>query len=172
MWWCENQCGWFWNLEIWVKFFEGEFSSGGEKLEGIFEGVVFGVVGCFIACFWRWLVPKVQVTFYIDPTTMEYIRARASGEKRSISLVVNELLSDVAAAGLTPADGFDVLLPVLNAGVHQSLNRAVDGLNSRLRHLLEQAVVNSLANRLAVFQLLAVEFGVEEATRIHDEATA
>ena len=116
-------------------------------------------------------MPKEQVTFYIDPTTMEYLRARASGEKRSISLVVDELLSNVAAEGLTPADGFDVLLPALNAGVHQSLNRAVDGLNSRLRHLLERAVVNSLANRLAVFQLLAVEFGVEEATRIHEEAT-
>lgn len=117
-------------------------------------------------------MPKEQVKVWLDPAALAYVRGRASSEKGSVSSVVNEIVVSESGRVLTTADGLEVLLPALNAGVHQSLNRAVDGLNSRLRHLLERAVVNSLANRLAVFQLLAVEFGVDEATRIHEEATA
>ncbi len=115
---------------------------------------------------------KEQLTVRIEPEALAYVRGRASAEKASLSSVVNEIVVAESCRVLNTVDGLEVLLPALNAGVHQSLNRAVDGLNSRLRHLLERAVVNSLANRLAVFQLLAVEFGVEEATRIHEEATA
>lgn len=116
-------------------------------------------------------MPKEKVSFRVDATVMRYIRARASGEGRSESLVVNELLAQ-AAQGITPADGFDVLMPSLNAAVHQAIHQSVDGLNSRLKHLLSKALVSSLANRLMLFQLLAAEFGVEMARRIHDEATA
>lgn len=116
-------------------------------------------------------MPKEKVSFRLDAAVMRYIRARASGEGRSASLVVNELLAQ-AAQGITPADGFDVLMPSLNAAVHQAIHQSVDGLNSRLKHLLSKALVSSLANRLMLFQLLAAEFGVEMARRIHDEATA
>lgn len=115
---------------------------------------------------------KERVTVWIEAEALGYVKALARAEKGNVSSVVNQIVVAESARVLNPADGFDVLFPALNAGVHQSLNRAVDGLNSRLKHLLERAVVNSLANRLAVFQLLAVEFGVEEATRIHEEATA
>jgi hypothetical protein len=114
---------------------------------------------------------KQQVKVWLDPAALTYVRGRASAEKESVSGVVNQIVVLESCRVLSTADGLEVLLPALNAGVHQSLNRAVDGLNSRLLHLLERAVVNSLANRLAVFQLLAVEFGVEEATRIHEEAS-
>ena len=116
-------------------------------------------------------MPKEKVSFRVDAAVMRYIRARASGEGRSASLVVNEILAQ-AAQGITPADGFDVLMPSLNAVVHQAIYQSVDGLNSRLKHLLSKALVSSLANRLMLFQLLAAEFGVEMARRIHDEATA
>lgn len=116
-------------------------------------------------------MPKEKVSFRIDAAVMRYIRARASGEGRSAALVVNEILGD-AAQGIIPADGFDVLMPSLNAAVHQAIHQSVDGLNSRLKHLLSKALVSSLANRLMLFQLLAAEFGVEMARRIHDEATA
>jgi hypothetical protein len=117
-------------------------------------------------------MPKQQVKVWLDPEALMWVRGQASGDKESVSSVVNQIVVAESCRVLNTADGLEVLLPALNAGVHQTLNRAVDGLNSRLRHLLERAVVNSLANRLAVFQLLAVEFGVEEATRIHEEATA
>jgi hypothetical protein len=115
---------------------------------------------------------KERVTVWIETEALGYVKALARAEKGNVSSVVNQIVVAESSRVLNPADGFDVLFPALNAGVHQSLNRAVDGLNSRLKHLLERAVVNSLANRLAVFQLLAVEFGVEEATRIHEESTA
>jgi hypothetical protein len=140
-----------------VKVLEGEFFWG---------RVVFYIL--FLEVF----VSKEKVTFYVDPKTMGYIRARAVSEKRSASLVINDILSSVAADGLTAADGFDVLLPALNAGVNQGIHKAIDGLNSRLKHLLKRAMVYGLANRLAVFQLLAAEFGVENAKRIYDEATS
>ena len=116
-------------------------------------------------------MPKQQVKVWLDPEALMWVRGQASADKESVSGVVNQIVVAESCRVLSTTDGFDVLLPALNAGVHQSLNRAVDGLNLRMRHLLERAVVNSLANRLEVFQLLAVEFGVEQATRIHEEAT-
>jgi hypothetical protein len=116
-------------------------------------------------------MPKEKVSFRVDAAVMRYIRARASGEGRSASLVVNEILGE-ASQGITPADGFDVILPSLNAAVHQAIHQSVDGLNSRLKHLLSKTLVSSLANRLMLFQLLAAEFGEETARTIHDEATA
>ena len=47
----------------------------------------------------------------------------------------------------------------------------MDGLNSKLKHLLFKTLVSSLANRLMLFQLLTAEFGEETARTIHDEAT-
>ena len=85
--------------------------------------------------------------------------------------MVNEILGE-AAQGITPADGFDVLLPALTAEVHSAVHQSVDGLNSRLKHLLSKALVAGLSNRMMLFQLLAAEFGVETARTIYDEATA
>ena len=116
-------------------------------------------------------MPKEKVSFRVDAAVMRYIRARASGEGRSAALVVNEILGE-AAQGITPADGFDVLLPALTAEVHSAVHQSVDGLNSRLKHLLSKALVAGLSNRMMLFQLLAAEFGVETARTIYDEATA
>ena len=116
-------------------------------------------------------MPKEKVSFRVDAAVMRYIRARASGERRSAALVVNEILGE-AAQGITPADGFDVLLPALTAEVHSAVHQSVDGLNSRLKHLLSKALVAGLSNRMMLFQLLAAEFGVETARTIYDEATA
>jgi hypothetical protein len=116
-------------------------------------------------------MPKEKVSFRVDTAVMRYIRARASGEGRSASLVVNEILGD-ASQGITPSDGFDVIMPSLNAAVHQAVHQSVDGLNSRLKHLLSKALVAGLSNRMMLFQLLAAEFGVEVARTIYDEATA
>lgn len=116
-------------------------------------------------------MPKEKVSFRVDAAVMRYIRARASGEGRSAALVVNEILGE-AAQGITPADGFDVLLPALTAEVHNAVHQSVDGLNSRLKHLLSKALVAGLSNRMMLFQLLAAEFGVETARTIYDEATA
>jgi hypothetical protein len=116
-------------------------------------------------------MPKEKVSFRIDAEVMAVVRARAVGEGRSVSLVVNDWLKGISNEVVTPADGFEVVLPALNAGVHQAVQKSVDGLNSRLKHLLSRAMVSGLANRLAVFQLLASEFGQENARRIYDEAT-
>ena len=116
-------------------------------------------------------MPKEKVSFRVDAAVMRYIRARASGEGRSAALVVNEILGE-AAQGITPADGFGVLLPALTAEVHSAVHQSVDGLNSRLKHLLSKALVAGLSNRMMLFQLLAAEFGVETARTIYDEATA
>lgn len=116
-------------------------------------------------------MPKEKVSFRVDAAVMRYIRAQASGEGRSAALVVNEILGE-AAQGITPADGFDVVLPALTAEVHNAVHQSVDGLNSRLKHLLSKALVAGLSNRMMLFQLLAAEFGVETARTIYDEATA
>ena len=116
-------------------------------------------------------MPKEQVTFYMNPEVMAFVRARATGEKRSVSAVVNDALKGVAAQTVTPDDGFEVVLPALNAAVHLAVSQSADGLNSRLKHMLKKAMVSGLANRFAVFQLLASEFGEENARRIYDEAT-
>ena len=116
-------------------------------------------------------MPREQITLRLDARALATLRTRAAGEHRSISDLVNTIVVKYLRDQITPADGFEVILPALNAAVHQSLNKAVDGLNSRLKHLLSKTLVSAYANRLAVFQLLAAEFGAEAAKKIYDEAT-
>jgi len=114
---------------------------------------------------------KEQVSMTVDAEVMAFVRARASGEGRSVSAVVNDALKGIAAQTVTPDDGFEVVLPALNEAVHLAVSQSVDGLNSRLKHMLKKAMVSGLANRFAVFQLLASEFGEQKALQIYDEAT-
>ena len=115
---------------------------------------------------------KDRVTVWIEAPVLGTLRARAAVEQRSISDLVNEIVVERVRDGISPADGFDVLLPALTAEVHSAVHQSVDGLNSRLKHLLSKALVAGLSNRMMVFQLLAAEFGAEAARTIYDEATA
>ena len=114
---------------------------------------------------------KERITVWIDSGALSALRTRAVVDEASLSELVNAIVVERVQLAISPADGFEVVLPALNAGVHLAVQKSVDGLNSRLKHLLSKAMVSSLANRFAVFQLLASEFGEENARRIYDEAT-
>jgi hypothetical protein len=115
---------------------------------------------------------KVHINLRIKPETLAHLRARAASENTDTSSIINSILDDAAQNTMTAADGYNILLPALKAELHTAITRAAEGLEKRLKHLLERALLHALAARLQNFQLLAIEFGGEQAQKIYEESTA
>ena len=101
---------------------------------------------------------KVKVTTWVDERTVDVVRGLAAQNGVSMSEMCAEMLR-VSVAERAGEVGAEVLLPALRGAIR----REVAKMSDRLAHLSSRSAYESAASRRLVFQLLAEEFGPEEA---------